>query len=416
MHILMIESNPAGMAGLLQAATSGHTVTFLTADPSFYLRESPLAAQAFAHERCRVVESREMFSLDALRRLTLQIQGERPIDGVVTYSEYHTIHAAEIAHELALPGMSPHAARATRFKNLTRVALSQAGIPQPRFRHIEDRQGLDAALRDLGFPCVIKPVDGTASLYVTHLASPEAAAGYLEAAAAGDYGRGVTRGNQYLVEEYVPGELVSVESCVEAGGVVHNFGITDRRLVGFPNFIEMGGTFYLDHPARERLFELNTAALQALGVDYGFIHTEFLLGPSGPVLLEVNGRLAGGILPRMFWAASGVDPFVEVIRQALGERPRLPRPSGRVATGRQFGVPVPGVFQGVDFGSVELLPGFVEATCYPRPGQRIEALSKSNFDWVGHVIFVGENREESLGRAEQALEAMTMTMTVPVAT
>lgn len=415
MHILMIESNPAGMAGLLTAAAAGHAVTFLTADPSFYLRESPLAAQVFAHERCRVVESREMFSLEALRRLARETHRERPIDGVVTYSEYHTIHAAEIAGELGLPGMSPRAARATRLKHLTRVALSQAGVPQPRFHHVEDRQGLDAALRDIGFPCVMKPVDGTASLHVTYLSSPEAAAGYLEATeAAGDYGRGVTRGGQYLVEEYVPGELVSVESSVDAGGV-HNFGVTDRRLVGFPNFIEMGGTFLLDHPARERLFELNSAALHALGVDFGFIHTEFLLGPSGPVLLEVNGRLAGGILPRMFQAASGVDPFVEVIRQALGERPRLPRPAGRVATGRQFGAPVAGVFQGADLAGVEGLPGFVEAVRYPRPGQHIEALSKSNFDWMGHVIFVGENRAESLARAERALAGMTMTMTVPVA-
>jgi cysteine synthase A len=416
MHIFMVECNPNGIAGVANALELGHDVTLVTADPDFYLNVSPLAKDAFAHPRCQVAHSKAAFSIDALVELATQVHATNPVHGVTTYSEYHTVHTASVAQALGLPGMSVEGARNARHKHRTRLALAGTDVPQPRFAHVQDPAKVEPAIREIGFPCVVKPSDGTASLHVLHLTDELDLARYLaDLAKVADYGRGVVRIPDILIEEYVPGELISVEACVLAGGEIVNLGLTDRPLSGFPHFIEMGATYFSGHPLQDELFALNTTVLTRLGIDFGFIHTEFLLSPDGPVLCEVNGRLVGGIVPSLMKLTSGVDAYLEVIRQALGERPELPFPGEVTAGGHWFGSPIEGTLQAIDFAQLAGLPGFVEALAYKRPGAAVAKLSKSNFDWVGHVIFTGDSRDEVNTRCDDALDHLDLQLSVAVA-
>jgi cysteine synthase A len=413
----MIECNPNGMAGIANALELGHDVTLVSVDPDFYLAISPLTAGAYAHPNCRVVKSTAAFEIDALLELARGIHAEHPVHGVTTYSEYHTVHTAAVAKELGLPGMSVDGARNARHKHRTRLALDGVeGVRQPRFRHVADPSEVKDAVREIGFPCVAKPSDGTASLHVLHLRNEDDLREYLaELEAVADYGRGVTRIPDIVIEQFVPGELISVESCVLGPGEIVNLGLTDRPLSGFPHFIEMGATYFSGHPLQDELFATTTKALTELGVDFGFIHTEFLLGPDGPVLCEVNGRLIGGIVPSLMQITSGVDAYLEVIRQALGERPELPFPGATTAGGHWFGAPVDGVVEGIDFTDLDSQPGFHSALAYKKPGTPVTRLSKSNFDWIGHVIFTGADRAEVNKRCEAALDHIELRMKLEVA-
>lgn len=277
---------------IANALDLGHDVTLVSVDPDFYLAVSPLTEAAYAHPNCQVIKSEKAFSIEELTALARELHAERPVHGVTTYSEYHTVHTAAVAEALGLPGMSVDGARNARHKHLTRLTLDGKGIRQPRFAHVSDPTKVEAAVREIGFPCVVKPSDGTASLHVLHLKDEDDLDAYLaELAEVVDYGRGVVRIPDILIEEFVTGELISVESCVLGEGEVVNLGLTDRPLSGFPHFIEMGATYFTGHPLQDELFEMTTKVLNELGVDFGFIHTEFLLGPDGPVLCEVNGRL-----------------------------------------------------------------------------------------------------------------------------
>ena len=66
------------------------------------------------------------------------------------------------------------------------------------------------------------------------------------------------------------------------------------------------------------MLEVATAALHALGVRTGGFHTEIKLTPDGPRVIEVNGRIGGGV-PEMLFEASGVSIFNLSMRVALGE-------------------------------------------------------------------------------------------------
>lgn len=416
MHILMIECNPNGMAGIAGVLDLGHDVTLVSVDPDFYLAVSPLTEAAYAHPNCHVIKSEKAFSIEELTALAREVHAERPVHGVTTYSEYHTVHTAAVAEALGLPGMSVDGARNARHKHLTRLTLDGTGIRQPRFAHVSDPAKVEAAVREIGFPCVVKPSDGTASLHVLHLKDEDDLTAYLaELAEVVDYGRGVVRIPDILIEEFVTGELISVESCVLGKGEIVNLGLTDRPLSGFPHFIEMGATYFTGHPLQDELFAMTTKVLDELGVDFGFIHTEFLLGPDGPVLCEVNGRLIGGIVPSLMQISSGVDAYLEVIRQALGERPELPFPGETIAGGHWFGSPVAGTVESIGFDGLTDLPGFHSALAYKKPGVEVSRLSKSNFDWIGHIIFTGADRDEVNKRNEEALDAIELRLKVEVA-
>lgn len=416
MHILMVECNPNGIAGIANALQLGHDVTFVSADPDFYLGASPLAEAAFAHPKCDVIKSVEAFSIDELERLAKEIHAAKPVHGVTTYSEYHTVHAASVARSLGLPGMSVEGALNARHKHRTRLTLENTDVSQPRFVAVADPKDMVAAVREIGFPCVVKPSDGTASLHVLLLRDDQELTDYLaDLAKVDDYGRGVTRIPEIVVEEFIEGELVSVEACVLQGGEIVNLGITDRNLSGFPYFIEMGLTYFRGHPLEAELFTMNEKVLKGLGVDFGFIHAEYFLAADGPVLCEVNGRLTGGIVPQLMELSSGVNPYLEVIRQALGERPELPFPGEVIAGGHWFGSPVDGEIVSIGFDRLKGTPGFEEALAYAKPGRTVSRLSKSNFDWLGHLIYTGKDRDEAAGRVRAALDDIEFTITAKVA-
>ena len=414
-HVLMIESNPAGMRAVDAAACDGYLVSFVTADAAFY-RTIPAGAQALDNPNVRVYEMAGGDLAQQVIDAASEIQKDVPVDGVVTYSELHTLAAAEVARRLELPGMSPAGARNARLKHRTRTLLAEAGVPQPEFVHAQGFEVVPRAVDTFGYPCIVKPSTGTASLHVSHIASDEDRDRYLAGVRAAErYRGGVDIGENFLVERYVEGSLVSVESCVDRKHGVRSFGITDRRVVGFPAFIEMGGTFHLDHARRDELFTLTGRVLRTLGVDFGFTHTEWLLPPddSSPLLLECNARLAGGILPVMFAAASGVDPARQVIRLALGMDVELPLPCEQVCTGRQFGSPLAGRF--IDVQLPRPSAGLVDVECYAKPGDSVPALHSSNYDWLGHVIYTGRDYDEALKRAASALEQIHMKIEVPAA-
>ena len=81
MHILMIECNPNGMAGIASVLDLGHEVTLVSVDPDFYLAVSPLTEAAYAHPNCRVVKSEKAFSIEELTALAREVHAERPVDG-----------------------------------------------------------------------------------------------------------------------------------------------------------------------------------------------------------------------------------------------------------------------------------------------------------------------------------------------
>jgi biotin carboxylase len=259
---------------------------------------------------------------------------ERPA-GLVTYLDAGMVAYAGLAEALALPFHSPATAAALTDKSRQRQALAAAGLPGPAchvIRPDQDEGALAAVEADVGWPAILKPRSAQGSRFTFLATGPEDLARLLAAL-------GPERPDMVL-EAYIPDDparaggpyaaYVSVETVVAAGAISH-LAVTGR----FPlaeNFRETG--FFipaaLDAAERAAVLGLATAAIDALGVTTGCLHTEIKLTAEGPRIIEVNGRVGGGV-PEMLERAAGVGLLTLTLRIALGEKVRI---DGPVATGR----------------------------------------------------------------------------------
>ncbi|UNO40110.1 ATP-grasp domain-containing protein [Streptomyces sp. MST-110588] len=245
-------------------------------------------------------------------------------DGLVTYSERALRFAAEVASALELPFHDrPTVGRLTD-KWLQRDALRAAGVDTVRCHRIATENDWARAVADTGLPAVLKPAHGGGSRN-TFLVTDVGEGLELVRGLLSEERPGLVAGGALVLEEYLPGrdlgpfgDYVSVESIVRQGQV------TDIAVTGkfpmVPPFRETGRFWPspLEYEEEERARELARRSVEALGVRSGLTHTEIKLTPDGPRLIEVNGRLGGGI-NELSVRALGLNLIELAGRTALGE-------------------------------------------------------------------------------------------------
>lgn len=265
---------------------------------------------------------------------------DRGAAGVITYSDVMIEAAAAAAEHAALIYHSSAVAARLRDKFLQRDAMHGAGLEGPPFRLVPTGTSAEARaeiIAGVSLPAVVKPTRGNSSRDVMVVRSrPE-----LTAAVASDVDEDLLiegfledpdpleRRAWQLAPGRAAGDFVSVESVVEHGEPHHLF-LTGRFPVAAP-VRETGSFLPSDVPADEAapIYDLVTAAIRALGVQQGFLHTEVKLTPGGPRIIEVNGRIGGGI-PQLVSLTGGPDLLRWSMSQALGDpaRPLVPPRSG----------------------------------------------------------------------------------------
>jgi biotin carboxylase len=79
-------------------------------------------------------------------------------------------------------------------------------------------------------------------------------------------------------------------------------------------------------------------AHRVLGIEDGITHSEARLTERGPLIIEINGRVGGDLIPFLGKVATGIDPGEVMLDVALGQRPEITR-TRRAAAGIRFGYP-----------------------------------------------------------------------------
>jgi biotin carboxylase len=271
--------------------------------------------------------------IDAMIKAAQDLDG---LQGIMTWDEARIVQTAEVAAALGLPG-DPAATSRCRDKHLTRQALGAAGVPQPRSTKVDS---LDEALAEadrLGYPVIIKPTD----LALSHgVVKVDDAQGLTEAYA---YIHSLKHGGnpdwqaRTLVEEYVTGEEISIDSAVHRGEV-YPLCLAHKEIGYEPYCIEVGHYVHGDEPMlREpQMLGLLRDTHRALGFTDGITHTEIMLTATGPKIIEVNGRLGGDMIPYLGLRASGLDVGLAAAAVACDRPPHVERDRALVAGVRFF--------------------------------------------------------------------------------
>jgi predicted ATP-grasp superfamily ATP-dependent carboligase len=192
------------------------------------------------------------------------------------------------------------------------VALAQRlGVPVPRTVLVRTAPEALAAAPELGWPVVLKPA---ASRLLREQRVERFEVAYADGPAALERGMARFAGRcPVLLQEYRAGEGHGVELLVDRG--VPRMAFQHRRLHEVP--ITGGASALREGVAVDpELLRHATRLMRALSFT-GLAMVEFRVGPAGPVLMEVNGRIWGS-LPLA--VKSGVDFPLGLAALYLGPR------------------------------------------------------------------------------------------------
>lgn len=224
-----------------------------------------------------------------------------------------------VAGELGLPCNSMDCTRVSTNKYEMRKAFQKAGVPVPRFREA-DLSTKAEELTDLSLPVIVKPTDRSGSRGITKLTDWE---GFEEAVR---FSVENSFEKKAIVEEFLLGEEYSCE-CISFRGRHQFLALTKKYTTGHPHFIETG---HLEpsgctQKQTDQIKKEVYKALDALGVEYGASHTEFMLDKENQVrIIEVGARMGGDCIGSdLVPLSTGYDYVGMVIDAACGKQPEL---------------------------------------------------------------------------------------------
>jgi biotin carboxylase len=325
--------------------------------------------------------------------------------GIVALADDALRWTADLAALLGLAFHTPACAHRLTDKHAQRRALEDGGLVVPR-SWVVALDVTDAEVDTIGveirFPAVLKPRRGEASRDTLPVASLDELRSHLTALRVES-----APAREFVLEEFIPDATgspggdrfagyVSVESFVVHGEACH-VAVTGRMPPAFP-FRETG--FFipsaLDAALQHEVLRTATEAASALGIEIGCLHTEIKLTDDGPVVIEVNGRIGGGV-PELLAAVTDVRFLTVAMRLALGESVPCAglRPCKRLAFLFYVHAPqevrVVTALEGIE--ELRAVPGVDEVVLRRGPGQTIDWREGNH----GHVLSVFGTTEDHDG-------------------
>ncbi|MFE0461458.1 ATP-grasp domain-containing protein [Kitasatospora sp. NPDC058965] len=280
-----------------------------------------------------------VFDSEVMGAAAREIAGRRHLVGLLCWDEPLVLDAGLLAAEFGVPGLSARGVRGCRDKELTRAELTRAGLHQPGFELTTTVAQARAAAERIGYPVVLKPRAMGASIGVVFAADAgELDAAFATALSASEVDPGPYRASA-IVEEYAPGPEVSIDGAVHKGEYLPLF-VARKYSSDQPYFEEVGHVVDGADPllADQELLDVLARAHRALGIEDGVTHSEVRLTDRGPLVIEVNGRLGGDLIPFLGRIATGIEPGEVLFDVAVGQRPETAAQHRSVA-GIRFNYP-----------------------------------------------------------------------------
>lgn len=389
-YFIFIESNTTGSGQLLlETAAKRHMqVLLLTANPNKYLFLPLINVQVV------------LLPTDDRQQLLEYLLTLTEIGGIYSSSEYFIETAAWLAQQLGLPTTNSQVIAVCRNKWLLAQKLQALSIPHPATLYLTPGMNIDNILQEATYPLIIKPQSCSGSVGVKLCENAQTVHAQIA------YIRDVIKQNA-LVQTFITGQEFSVECC--SYGQRHIIiGITKKYVSSAPFFIESGHDFpaVLDDHVVQRIHHLVTTLLNGLAYTFGFTHIELKLTPEHEiVVLEVNPRLAGGMIPVLMELATGINILDWLLDIYCGKKSLPHIAYCHYAAIRQLILQQPGIIKSI---TLNYPPGMMGRVMFS-PGHKF--IPHYDFrDRVAYVINVDDDYQRCCHNVEAALAASKILM------
>ncbi|WP_283126708.1 ATP-grasp domain-containing protein [Providencia stuartii] len=326
--------------------------------------------------------------------------------GIVAFDDYRLITAAAASHALDLPSPTIKSLIACRYKQETRRILSQY---HQGFNYsvvsIKDKINIS----NLSFPLVVKPCDDSGSNKVAICHTPIELSSAIQAITACRINqRGYELSSDYLIEEFIQGDEYSAEAYWD---IKKNrweiLGITKKHTTTGQYSVEIGHDFPCEFPLFAKIKTTLISWLNHIGLSHTVAHVEFKLQNDVVKLIEINPRVAGGMIDKLCEIATGFDLVHCYLSQCVKDMEYVPQlkkeknyASIRFLTSGKSGV-VNRIKPNFLFNQ-PLLFNFVPTPIEVGP-------LKDSYGRLGYVITQAATQEQAMNDAENFIKQVDIT-------
>ncbi len=246
----------------------------------------------------------------------LKICQHEKIDGILTIASDVAVTTVNyVASKMKLTGNTIDSTAWCTHKFLMRQKLQEAGINSPWFTSVSDLNHFDKQRKLITYPCIVKPTDRSGSKGVTKIGEPDELENAVEQAIQASFSK------QAILEEFIEGKEVSVE-IISFKGKHYPLSITDKVTSGAPHFVELAHhqPSQLSADVQNQIYAMAKKGLNALHIENGASHSEFLINDSGIYVTEIGARMGGDFIGSdLVFLSTGYDFLKGVIDVALGK-------------------------------------------------------------------------------------------------
>ena len=239
----------------------------------------------------------------------------QPIDRIVALDEFDMENAAALREHLRIPGMGLTTVRYFRDKLAMRGRAKEEGINVPEFIHVLNHANLHEFMSRVPPPWLLKPRSQASGIGMKKIQAAADLWPLLEQL-------GDAQSN-YLLEQFVPGDVFHVDSIVSERKVVfaevHAYGSPPLD-VSHDGGVFTTRTIARTSPESKTLRKINAELIQALGLVRGVTHAEFLRAREDGkfYFIEIASRVGGAYISDAIEAATGINLWREWARIEVG--------------------------------------------------------------------------------------------------
>lgn len=310
-----------------------------------------------------------------------------PLHRIYGFGEYSVKLAAYLTEALGIKGVTLSAVDRSTNKSLMRRLLNQEEKHRVFFETVSSYKGLKEAVERISFPVIVKPFDGAGSTNVFKLSNLQ------------DLNVMSTQfdlDKSFICEEYLEGKEVSIEA-ISFNGSHKIIAITEKQTTGDPRFIESGHIlpYHPDKAVYQQIEESVHFTLDILPLKTGISHTEMIITPEGPKIVETHVRPGGDRITDLVRVATGTSLFFALFYYDLNEVSVYPDIiKYECAASSQFLFFKPGKVKSI-LGENQLKqhPNVIEYKLNVEPGDVLQTPEDSG-SRHGNILIKGRNKPE----------------------
>ena len=230
-------------------------------------------------------------------------------------NDFALLSTVYVCEKLGLPGHDSYATSLEiHHKDKYRALATKLGIPTPRALVVRNAAEFEAAIAQLTFPIIVKPVDLTGGKGIHRAANAdEARTAYKDACSR-------TRQDHIVVEEFVQGTNHGFSAMLVKGKVAFAFADNEQYFVN--KYLVSGANTPSTTAATglTKLREYSERIARELKLVDGILHIQYIERADGtPVIIEICRRPPGDLYIKFVKYATGVDYPKFIVMAETGE-------------------------------------------------------------------------------------------------